>query len=231
MAALAAVSLDDKYRLEPTFKLQGSYRNMNKMTEKLSAVMNQDELMQMINDHYLGEAQMLTTNAEANLLKLAELRGNMRENELARWEQIKQDFLRNKMMGGDGADVGGKMVAQMVDLVSGVRELGTLAQNSAATQHSAPSSEPDAISAAIARLCSSIELHRPQIEVVNQPVPGMDKVLTVLADTLENSILPLINSMEKKLDIDLHTHERLKDISSQLLELRSGRGGAGELPK
>ena len=47
------------------------------------AVMNQDELMQMINDHYLGEAQMLTTNAEANLLKLAELRGNMRENELA----------------------------------------------------------------------------------------------------------------------------------------------------
>src|SRR5690606_25817033 len=74
---IASAAQDDKYRVEPSFKLQGSYRNMNKMAEKVSAVMNEAEMMQMIADHYLGEAQLLTTGAESNLLKLAELRGNM----------------------------------------------------------------------------------------------------------------------------------------------------------
>ena len=68
---------DDKYRTEPVFKLQGSYRNMNKLCEKVSAIMNDEELMQMISDHYQGEVQLLTTGAEHNLLKLAQLRGNM----------------------------------------------------------------------------------------------------------------------------------------------------------
>ncbi len=50
--------------------------------------MSEGELMQMIKDHYLGEAQLLTTGAEANLLKLAELRGNMTEEESDRWVLI-----------------------------------------------------------------------------------------------------------------------------------------------
>ncbi|MCE3254395.1 MAG: repair protein, partial [Cellvibrio sp.] len=37
---IASAAQDDKYRVEPSFKLQGSYRNMNKMAEKVSAVMN-----------------------------------------------------------------------------------------------------------------------------------------------------------------------------------------------
>ena len=44
---------------------------MNKLAEKISPVMNEDELQQLISDHYLGEAQLLTTGAEENLLKLA----------------------------------------------------------------------------------------------------------------------------------------------------------------
>ena len=36
------------------FKLQGSYRNMNKMTE-ISSVMNETELQNLIDDHYLGD--------------------------------------------------------------------------------------------------------------------------------------------------------------------------------
>lgn len=53
-AYIASASQDDKYRVEPIFKLQGSYRNMNKMTEKLSAIMNDSELNQLIDDHYPG---------------------------------------------------------------------------------------------------------------------------------------------------------------------------------
>ena len=64
---IASAAQDDKYRTEPAFKLQGSYRNMNKMAEKVSSVMNQQELMQMIADHYQGEAQLLTTGMRARL--------------------------------------------------------------------------------------------------------------------------------------------------------------------
>jgi hypothetical protein len=67
----------DAYRTEPPFKLQGSYRNMNKIAEKVVAAMNAQELETLIDDHYRGEAQTLTTGAEQNLLKLAELRERM----------------------------------------------------------------------------------------------------------------------------------------------------------
>ena len=68
---------------------------------------------------------------------------------------------------------------------------------------------------------ASLADNRPNVEVINQPVPGMDKILTVLADTIEHSIFPLVRSMDKKLDIDLRTHDKMKDISQQLRELDS----------
>lgn len=124
-AYIASASQDDKYRVEPIFKLQGSYRNMNKMTEKLSAVMNENELNQLIDDHYLGESQLLTQGAESNLLKLAEIRGELTEAEAARWAQIKADFLRNKAMGGEDGDIGARIVAQLVDLASGFHAISS----------------------------------------------------------------------------------------------------------
>ncbi len=120
---IASAAQADQYRSEPPFKLQGSYRNMNKMAEKISAVMNDAELLQLIADHYQGESQLLTTGAEENLLKLAELRGNQSPEQAERWAQIKRDFLRNKSMGGSDADVGGRLVAQLNDLVESVRGL------------------------------------------------------------------------------------------------------------
>ncbi len=122
-AYIASASQDDKYRVEPIFKLQGSYRNMNKMTEKLSAVMNDDELNQLIDDHYLGESQLLTQGAESNLLKLGEMRGELDETQKERWMQIKTDFLRNKAMGGADGDVGARIVAQLVDVVGGFKSI------------------------------------------------------------------------------------------------------------
>ncbi|HXS30622.1 MAG TPA: hypothetical protein VN755_07290, partial [Steroidobacteraceae bacterium] len=120
---IASAAQADKYRVEPPFKLQGSYRNMNKLAEKVSPVMNDAELRQVIADHYLGESQLLTQGAEENLLKLGELRGTMSTEQQARWSQIKADFLRNKAMGGDDADVGGRMVAQLADIAGGLQGL------------------------------------------------------------------------------------------------------------
>jgi len=131
----------DKYRTEPAFKLQGSYRNMSKLAEKVSPVMNAAELQQLISDHYQGESQLLTTGAEENLLKLAELREILTETEAARWAQIKRDFLRNKSMGADDAEVGPRVVAQLNDLVEGVRSLeksAMTAQSASKTDEAAP---------------------------------------------------------------------------------------------
>lgn len=101
---IVSASKDDKYRTEPPFKLQGSYRNMNKMAEKVVPVMNEKELAALIEDHYIGESQTLTTGAEQNLLKLGELRGTLKEEQAERWNSIKRDFSRNKLVGGDDQD-------------------------------------------------------------------------------------------------------------------------------
>ncbi|MDK1288422.1 DNA repair ATPase [Pseudoalteromonas umbrosa] len=89
---IASAAQDDDYRIEPPFKLQGSYRNMNKMAEKVVAAMNDEELENLIQDHYRGEAQTLSKGSEENLLKLAELRGTLDELASSRWQQILDDY-------------------------------------------------------------------------------------------------------------------------------------------
>merc|ERR1712000_583696 len=177
------------------------------MTKKISAVMNTDELMQMIQDHYLGESQLLTTGAEGNLLKLAELRGNMTAEQQHRWEAIKADFLRNKAMGGDDADTGARVVAQLADLVSGVQagvETLTINATNASQQSGANQTlMADTINRGLQQFAAAMENLKPRVNVINEPVPGVDKILRALADTLEHSIVPLVRSMDKKIDIDL----------------------------
>jgi hypothetical protein len=120
---IQSAAQDDGYRTEPAFRLQGSYRNMNKLAEKITPVMNDQEMQQMLADHYQGEAQMLTTGAEENLLKLAELRGQMSDEDSARWQQIRQQFLRRQAAGGANADAATRVTAQLVDLVAATREV------------------------------------------------------------------------------------------------------------
>lgn len=217
---IASAAQNDKYRTEPPFKLQGSYRDMNKMTEKISAVMNEAELQDLVSDHYLGEAQLLTTGTEDNLLKLAELRGTMSDEQTARWEEIKKDYLRNKTLGGDEADVGSRMIVQLADLVSGVQELSAIAAQAATAKSVDPAAnDREPLAEVLGQLMVLVEKNRPNIEVVNQPVPGMDKVLNVLAQTIEHSIFPLVRHMDKKLQIDLGTYEKIRDLSQQIENL------------
>lgn len=115
---IRSASQEDAYRTEPPFKLQGSYRNMNKMAEKVVPVMNDAELERMIDDHYASEAQTLTTGAEHNLLKLAEVRGKLSGERLSRWEEIKRGFARVQRMGGREEDP----ATRVAGVLSGVSE-------------------------------------------------------------------------------------------------------------
>lgn len=219
----------EKYRTEPPFKLQGSYRNMNKMAEKVASVMNEQELQQMIADHYLGEAQLLTSGAEENLLKLAEIRGVMTAEQSARWQQIKSDFLRNKAMGGDDADTGNKIVVQLADLVGGVRDLAETARtpntpdrdSEVQAEQQRQDAQQKLLLELVSKIQAAIAANRPSVEVINQPVPGLDKLLQTLTASIEQSLYPIVRSMDKKLEIDLRTHYKMQDISKQLADIET----------
>ncbi|WP_414931506.1 DNA repair ATPase [Vibrio europaeus] len=113
----------DQYRVEPAFKLQGSYRNMNKLVEKISSVMTDDELNTLLQDHYQGEAQTLANGTEENLLKLAELRENMTPEQADRWQEIKQSYQRQQLM-GDSDDRAAQVVQQLAMLNQHVAQFG-----------------------------------------------------------------------------------------------------------
>lgn len=105
---------EEVYRTEPPFKLQGSYRDMNKIVEKLNPMMNDHELQVLINQHYEGEAQTLTAGAEANLLKFKELIGIINEVELKRWVTIKEEYVKRQRLKGYGdSNEMAQVIAQM----------------------------------------------------------------------------------------------------------------------
>lgn len=114
----------DQYRTEPPFLLQGSYRDMNKLTEKVVSAMSDGELQTLIDDHYIGEAQTLTTGAEENLLKLKELRGTLTSEEMQRWKEIKKRFSRHVELGSE--DDSTKQIAnQLIAMRGGLQEIGS----------------------------------------------------------------------------------------------------------
>jgi hypothetical protein len=114
----------DEYRTEPAFKLQGSYRDMNKIAERVAAIMNDEELQTLITGHYENQAQTLTTDAEANMLKFREMIGQMDDESRQRWEDIKRTFKRNLLLGSAGQDDQlGQVIAQMTTFSEGLYEI------------------------------------------------------------------------------------------------------------
>lgn len=124
-AYIASAAQSEDARTEPPFQLQGSYRNMNRLSEKIVPVMNEAEVEAVIDDHYLGEAQTLTSGAEANLLKLAELRGVMTPEQERRWQEVKEGFRRGRALGGSDGDPMTRAIGAMGLLADRVGEIGT----------------------------------------------------------------------------------------------------------
>ena len=126
-AYIKSAGMEDEYRTEPAFKLQGSYRDMNKLVSKVVPIMNEKELNSLLLSHYENESQTLTAAAEANLLKFKELRGSISEDEDVRWNAIKDTFLKNNKLKGFGdknemAQVLSQMMAFSENL-EGIREV------------------------------------------------------------------------------------------------------------
>ncbi len=125
---IRSAATDDNYRTEPPFKLQGSYRNMSKISEKLVSAMNLEEVDRLIEDHYIGESQTLTTGAENNLLKLWEMRASQSPEQKARWDAIKKDYARQKLMGGNADDPVARVVGTLAGMGDQIEIIGTALQ-------------------------------------------------------------------------------------------------------
>jgi len=224
---IASAAQEDKYRVEPRFLLQGSYRNMNKLAEKISAVMNETELDELINDHYRGEAQLLTSGTEANLLMLKSLRSKLGSEESARWEEIKEDFMRNKAMGGDSSDAGQRIVAQLADLVDGV---GTLSEQMKPNGTVEAQMKQQAESAMVLRASldaigeSVKQQKRSHISITNTPSPEFAQVLETLSATINSTLFPLVRSMDNRIAQDVKAHSELKQLSNEVQELKAKAG-------
>lgn len=94
---ISSASQNNAYRNEPPFKLQGSYRNMAKIVERLVPVMNEDEVNALIMDHYQAESQTLTSSNEENLLKFKEITNRLTLSEKERWEELKEAYKKGKV--------------------------------------------------------------------------------------------------------------------------------------
>lgn len=196
---IRSASQDDRFRTEPPFKLQGSYRNMGKLAEKIVAAMTEPELETLLDAHYASESQTLTSAAEQNLLKLAELRGRLSDEQKKRWDEIKRGFKRVQVQGGSEDDpvvrVTGSIVSlgeelgALKDVVVQAAEkngqqqslapiLEALTRRADATQN-LPSLAPkiDALIDAI----RNIELHAPQASAPIDLTPVLSKLSESLA--------------------------------------------------
>ncbi|MFF5832102.1 DNA repair ATPase [Streptomyces bacillaris] len=134
-AYIASAAQTDATRTEPPFRLQGSYRNMNKIAERIVPVMNDAELSAVVDDHYAGEAQTLTTGAEANLLKLAALRGTLTGEQAERWAAITSSYVRTQALGGPDGDPMTRAVAALGLLADRIAAVETAIQRAADPRH------------------------------------------------------------------------------------------------
>ncbi|HAH43944.1 MAG TPA: AAA family ATPase, partial [Planctomycetaceae bacterium] len=121
---IRSAAQSDDYRTEPAFKLQGSYRNMNRIAEKVFAVMNDKELESLIVSNYENDVQTLTSDAEANLLKFKELMGILSETEQERWNEIKKSFRKNQQLRSvGGEDRMAQAILQLANVGEGLQDI------------------------------------------------------------------------------------------------------------
>ncbi|VXC24918.1 DNA repair ATPase [Maribacter litoralis] len=127
---IKSAAMQDEYRTEPAFKLQGSYRDMNKLVAQIVPIMNDKELNTLLRSHYENEAQTLTGSAEANLLKYNELIGQLTTDEATRWAAIKEQFVKNNKLKGFGnANEMAQVLSQMMEFSENLAGIKSVLQN------------------------------------------------------------------------------------------------------
>lgn len=166
----------DASRTEPPFKLQGSYRNMNRLAERVVPVMNDVELQTLIHSSYEQDAQTLTSDSEANMLKFKELMGTLSDQEAERWEAVKYAYLETTRMAGvDPADSIGQLMRQLQAIRDGLEAIRRVMQQAIASRGETDATER--IAEHLGRLSSTIDADRQKLsDAVRETAAGLSRI-------------------------------------------------------
>jgi hypothetical protein len=199
-AYIASAAQADADRSEPLFKLQGSYRNMGKLTARVAATMTTAEVEALILDHYRQESQTLTQGAEANLLKLKELFGWLADPaERARWTEICRGFARRTELAG-ADDPLAHAVLQLSKLVQGVT----------------------AIAETLGRPALVPEIPKPpevKLEVINTLPSHYAKLYEHHLQVLETSLIPVLELLTKYTGGQAKARAELASVAGEMREV------------
>ncbi|MEZ6056148.1 MAG: DNA repair ATPase [Planctomycetaceae bacterium] len=164
---IASAAQHDDYRTEPPFLLQGSYRNMNRIAEKVLPAMNEAELETLIVSSYQNDAQTLTSGTEANMLKFKELIDRQTPEEQERWETIRRTYRQNVKMRGIGSeDKVGQVIASLTTLSDGLDAIRKAVTQGAGSLSTRPehATGDDRVAAATTIVSSELAQLRTQLE-------------------------------------------------------------------
>ncbi|QDV25082.1 DNA repair ATPase [Aureliella helgolandensis] len=221
----------DAYRTEPSFKLQGSYRNMNRIAERVVSVMNESELETLIMANYEQDAQTLTRDGESNLLKFKELLGSMTPAEADRWEQIKYAFVESvRMQGIEGEDSTAQVLRSLVGLKDGLESIRrTLAQALASShddQHRTAMQEGIAhLSASLTSIggqlsdsisASTTRLEKSGSQLPDQKVLVQHSVPRVMTDLVRSQFQLLYDGLRPVLESSAMSGKQLEALRTSI---------------
>lgn len=121
-AYIASATVDDAMRGEPAFLLQGSYRNMARIAQRLVPAMTASEVDAVVADHYRAESQTLAAAAGWNLAKLRQVLGVATDADLSEIASLR-DRWRESNVGHDPLSVMASALRGINDTLEGFRPL------------------------------------------------------------------------------------------------------------
>ena len=255
-AYIRSAAQADAYRTEPPFKLQGSYRNMNRIAERVAAVMNDTELQSLIVSSYEQDAQTLTTDNEANVLKFKELMGILSVEEKERWDAIKYAFVESVRMSGlDSEDQAGQLMRQLASMRDGLESIRQVISKAIAVGNDGAEQRMDArveslrqsLTSSGQQLSATLEATSKQLEKISeqqalqppdQKVLVQHKVPRVLADLVKGQfhlmqewLRPILSeSVENGRDLE-RLHNQLEAMLGQYQQVEDSFQSTRPAPK
>lgn len=230
-AYIRSAAQADAYRTEPPFKLQGSYRNMNRIAERVVPVMNDQELESLVMSNYEQDAQTLTRDGESNLLKFKELIDRISPEESERWQNIKYAYVENvRMQGIEGEDTAAQVLRSLSGLRDGLESIRrTLSQAITTDQtgeRAAAMQETLGILAAnLSRLggdvseaikSSSLKLEAASKQLPDQKVLVQHSVPRVMTDLVQSQFQLLFDGLKPVLEASALTNSQLERLRESI---------------
>ncbi len=233
-AYIRSAAQADAYRTEPPFKLQGSYRNMNRIAERVAAVMNDAELQTLIVSNYEQDAQTLTTDNEANVLKFKELMGILNTEEKERWDAIKYAYVESvRMSGMDSEDQAGQLMRQLASMRDGLESIRQVISRAIAVGSDGAEERMDArvdslrqsLTASVSQLAETLQSTTHQLEKVSeqqalsppdQKVLVQHKVPRVIADLVKGQFHLMQEWLRPILEESIDNGRDLERLRTQL---------------